>query len=432
MMIDRLDKIIDSTIKKYNMLSAGDRVLVAVSGGADSMLLLNYLYNNRDRYSITVSAAHVEHGIRGDDSIADAEFVKNFCLDKNIQLHCLSINAPEEAKKLKMGVEEYSRKRRYEFFDSIDCDRIATAHNLSDNVETAIFRIIRGSGLKGLCAIPPVRGRIIRPLINVDGGDIRRCCNELSIQYRTDKTNFDNDYSRNFIRNDIIPMMKKINPGLNTAVANMISDAGEDMLFIDNCSLRLYKKALCDRGLCLADLRQVGSAVAKRVIIKYFSDNCVPLDRKHLNLVLELIKNPGRTQIKGSIFAVSNNEFLRIADFSPKKNNFSFVSKILKISEFDKKCVDFYCDCDKIIGTVDIRGRLPGDTVSPAGRGCKKSLKKLFNELKIPPEVRESVPIVADDMGVIGVVGYCVDQRVLVDSKTKNIYCLLKLPSEDR
>lgn len=422
---------INKTIDKYNMLSKGDRVLVAVSGGADSMLLLNHMLCVKDKYGITVSAAHVEHGIRGQESIEDARFVENFCRKNNIEYHQLSIDAVNEASAHKMGVEEYSRKRRYEFFDTISCDKIATAHNLSDNVETVLFRLSRGTGLKGACGIPAVRGKIIRPLIEIKSEEIRAFCENNNIVYRIDSTNADVDYTRNYIRNEILPKLRKINPDFEVAVSCFINDANEDFAFIDSVVDTAYEKALCNDCIKIDVLKKYDTSITKRIILRYFSSLGVSLDRLHLDEITQLVHKIGKIQISGSLFAVSNKESLRLADFSEMENDFSYESKVLKFSEFNPKGIDFYCDCDKIIGTVKIRSRIAGDEIMPAGRGCTKSLKKLFNELKIPQELRSSVGIAVDDLGVIGVIGYCAGERVKIDSNTQNIYCLLRLPSED-
>lgn len=422
---------INNTVEKYNMLSQGDRVLAAVSGGADSMLLLSYLLSVRKRYGITVEAAHIEHGIRGEESVADAEFVEEFCRENGVNFHLLSIDAVNEARRLKTGVEEYSRNRRYEFFNSIPCDKIATAHNRTDNAETVLFRLTRGTGLKGACGIPAVRGKIIRPLIEIGSAEIRSYCGENGIEYRVDSTNSDSSYSRNYIRNTVVPKLERLNPEFEEALTAFISDVNEDYDFIEKTADNAYGSICCEGRLCLSDLRKYDNAVIKRVIIRYFSERNIQLDRIHLCSILELIRRTGKIQLSGDYYAVSDKEYLRFADFGGDKNDCLFVSKILKISEFDKKGVDFYCDCDKIIGTVKIRGRIEGDTVRPAGRGCTKTLKKLFNEMKIPQELRNSAIIVADSVGVIGVIGCCVDERVRVTPDTKNIFSLFKLPSED-
>lgn len=430
-MNNKIYNTIHNTIEKYNMLSAGDRVLVAVSGGADSMLLLNFMISAAEKYNITVIAAHIEHGIRGQESIDDAEFVRCFCEDNSIEYHQLSIDAVREAEQLKIGVEEHSRNRRYEFFDTISCNKIATAHNLSDNVETLIFRLSRGTGLKGVCAIPPVRGKIIRPLIELTSDEIRNFCSENNIFYRTDSTNESNDYSRNYIRNVIVPEFQNLNPDFEKISGSFISDINEDSLFIEKAVNEAYNIVHIDNKLRLDFLCRYDIAVIKRIILKYFSGYDITLDRVHLKNVIGLIGKNGKEQISGNYFAVSDKKYLRFADFTKRENNFSFMSKVLKISEFDLKGVDFYCDYDKIIGTVKIRTRIAGDKISPANRGCTKTLKKLFNELKISQEIRDSVGVVTDDEGVIGVIGYCVDDRVKVCPDTQNIYCLLRHPSED-
>ncbi len=405
-------------------------MLVACSGGADSMLLLNFLLAVRNRYNITVEVAHVEHGIRGTDSLKDAEFVKSFCDANSINIHMLSLNAPYEASKHGLGVEEYSRKKRYEFFNSIPCDKIATAHNLNDNAETALFRLVRGTGLKGMCAISPVRGKIIRPLIEISSDDIRCCCDKLKISYRTDSTNADNTYSRNYIRNNIIPSLDKVNCDAVFNINNFISCAAEDNSFIEDAAKTQYSAVLGDKGLNIQKLKQLHIALAKRIIIKYFSEYNISLDSRHLSDVVRLLDKNSKVQLKGSIFAVSSNNFLRIADLSNIGNQFIFVTDILKKSEFKSKNVDFYCDYDKINGSVKVRSRMSGDTIRPLNRGCSKSLKKLFNELKIPIEQRCAIGVVADDKGVIGVIGYCVDERAAVTQQTQNIL-IIKLLSED-
>ena len=212
------------TVKKYNMLSKGDRVLIGVSGGADSIALLEFFVSVKEKYDLDICVAHIEHGIRGEDSVNDAEFVKNYCKKLGVNFYLKTIDAPNLAKKAKMGVEEYSRMARYDFFNTIECDKIATAHNLTDNIETLLFRLARGTGLKGACSIPAVREKIIRPFIEVSSGEIRKWCNDNNIPYRVDCTNSDSAYSRNLIRLEILPLFEKLNAHYQDNIENFISD----------------------------------------------------------------------------------------------------------------------------------------------------------------------------------------------------------------
>ena len=235
------------TVEKYNMLSKGDRVLIGVSGGADSIALLEFFVSVKEKYDLDICVAHIEHGIRGEDSVSDAEFVENYCKKLGVKFYLKTIDAPNLAKKAKMGVEEYSRMARYDFFNTIECDKIATAHNLTDNIETLLFRLARGTGLKGACSIPAVRGKIIRPFIEVSSSEIRKWCNDNNIPYSVDCTNSDSAYSRNLIRLEILPLFEKLNANYQDNIDDFISDVNEDYAFIDEYVKSIYPKRM-DQG----------------------------------------------------------------------------------------------------------------------------------------------------------------------------------------
>ena len=419
---------IDETVNKYNMLSRGDSVVIGVSGGKDSMLLLSYFLEKREELNLNLTVANVEHGIRGEASKRDTQFVKDFCRDNGVTFKGLEIDAPAEAKKLKMGVEEYSRKRRYEFFESLEADKIATAHSLSDNVETLLFRLARGTSLKGAKGIPPVRGKIIRPLIECTAQEIIEACVELEIPYVTDETNSDNAYSRNMIRNEIVPLLKKINPQAEQAMSRFITSASED----DSC-ITQFALELVSNDLSIETLKKTQPSVAKRAIEIYANSFGVTLDETHLNEVYSLINKSGKTQIKDSLFAVSNKDRLYFTDLTENTVEFKINAKAIPADEFNKSEYSdlFYCDSNKICGEVFVRQRAEGDSISPQGRNCTKSLKKLFNELKIPIEKRYKTPVICDEKGVIGIYNYAVSQRVAVDSETENVY-LLNVKTEDK
>ena len=418
------------TVKKYNMLSKGDRVLIGVSGGADSIALLEFFVSVKEKYDLDICVAHIEHGIRGEDSVNDAEFVKNYCKKLGVSFYLKTIDAPNLAKKAKMGVEEYSRMARYDFFNTIECDKIATAHNLTDNIETLLFRLARGTGLKGACSIPAVRGKIIRPFIEVSSGEIRKWCNDNNIPYRVDCTNSDSAYSRNLIRLEILPLFEKLNANYQDNIENFISDVNEDYAFIDDYVKSIYPKIVKNNEIDLPKLNELDLSIKTRILIMFFDENGYSLNRIHLQSVIDITLKSGKTQIKENIFAISAKGKIRIAKFNDLNKKDEFVTKILNIDEFKDKNIDFYCDCDKIVGNIIIRAKQAGDRIKPAGRNVSKTLKKLFNESAYPIEKRNKKIVVCDDFGIVGVIGLCADERVKVDCNTAKILTI-KLPSED-
>lgn len=418
------------TVEKYNMLSKGDRVLIGVSGGADSIALLEFFVSVKEKYDLDICVAHIEHGIRGEDSVNDAEFVENYCKKLGVNFYLKTIDAPNLAKKAKMGVEEYSRMARYDFFNTIECDKIATAHNLTDNIETLLFRLARGTGLKGACSIPAVRGKIIRPFIEVSSGEIRKWCNDNNIPYRVDCTNSDSAYSRNLIRLEILPLFEKLNANYQDNIENFISDVNEDYAFIDDYVKSIYPKIVKDNEIDLPKLNELDLSIKKRILIMFFDENGYSLNRIHLQSVIDITLKSGKTQIKENIFAISAKGKIRIAKFNDLNKKDEFVTKILNIDEFKDKNIDFYCDCDKIVGNIIIRAKQAGDRIKPAGRNVSKTLKKLLNESAYPIEKRDKKIVVCDDLGIVGVIGLCADERVKVDCNTAKILTI-KLPSED-
>lgn len=418
------------TVKKYNMLSKGDRVLIGVSGGADSIALLEFFVSVKEKYDLDICVAHIEHGIRGEDSVNDAEFVENYCKKLGVNFYLKTIDAPNLAKKAKMGVEEYSRMARYDFFNTIECDKIATAHNLTDNIETLLFRLARGTGLKGACSIPAVRGKIIRPFIEVSSGEIRKWCNDNNIPYRVDCTNSDSAYSRNLIRLEILPLFEKLNANYQDNIENFISDVNEDYEFIDDYVKSIYPKIVKNNEIDLPKLNELDLSIKKRILIMFFDENGYSLNRIHLQSVIDITLKSGKSQIKENIFATSAKGKIRIAKFNDLNKKDEFVTKILNIDEFKDKNIDFYCDCDKIVGNIIIRAKQAGDRIKPAGRNVSKTLKKLFNESAYPIEKRDKKIVVCDDFGIVGVIGLCADERVKVDCNTAKILTI-KLPSED-
>lgn len=433
------DKI-TAFVKKNNLIKYNDTVLIAFSGGADSVFLAHYLLSIKDEYNLVLKIAHVEHGIRGEESIRDCEFSAEFARNNNIEFFEFHIDAVNDAEKAGIGVEEYSRLKRYEFFSTIKCDKIATAHNLSDNIETMLFRIARGTSLHGLCSIPVRRDNIIRPLLCVSGDEIREYLYNNKTEFCNDSTNFDVAYSRNRIRNIIIPELKKINSGFIANASRLLNGVNETEAVLSELTDEKYSLVIEDNKLIIDSLDNQNNLFKKRLIVKYFKANNLFIDELHLNNILKLLNKPGKEQVKENIYAVSDGEFLRIAEFNTidfdkliVNNQIMPVNIFLNNCELLNKQFAFYCDCDKINGNVRVRKRLEGDRISPENRNCTKTLKKLFNEYHIPVENRNNIPILYDADGIIGIYGYCKDKRVSVDDSTKKVLVInIRLNMEDK
>lgn len=435
---------IKSAIEKFSMIKKGDSVIVALSGGADSMALAFFLNSVKDEYGITLSAAHVNHGIRGDSADADEAFVKSFCEKNGIKLHVLHADIPKLASETGETHEECGRRIRYEFFESIDkTSLIATAHNLNDNAETLLFRMARGTGLKGLCSIPPVRGRIIRPLIECSRKEIEEYCKENNISYVTDETNLLDEYTRNFIRHEILPLFEKINPSFLSSADRLIQSVREDEAFLNEQADLLFETCEDNDKYSVTVLKDAPYCILKRTAAAVIEkETGVKPESKHINDLVDIIRNGGSVQICGGAnFRVrkgmlekfipdSKNEDYSLyltegcTEISSYFVNASIIYKndLSDTQKIHKQMLDIFMDCDKIIGKLVIRNKRSGDVFSPSGFKGHKKLKKMFQEKGAPPEKRDSYPVLCDDSGIVAVPGFGVSKRVYIDSRSQRIW----------
>jgi len=225
------------TINKYNLIEKGDRIVVAVSGGPDSMALLNSLYELKNLIDFEMVVCHVNHGLRENAKI-DEEYVLDYCNKLNIKCFVLHADVRKEAEERKRGLEETGRIIRYEFFDKIqnqtNSNKIAIAHNSNDNVETIIMNVIRGSGLNGLKGIEAINGKYIRPLIETSRDEIEKYCKEKNLNPRHDESNDDNVYTRNKVRNIVIPYIKnELNPNIIQTITRLSQIAKDDLNYLE-------------------------------------------------------------------------------------------------------------------------------------------------------------------------------------------------------
>ncbi len=426
------NKVLDA-IKRFSLLENTNRVTVALSGGADSMALINALCELKDQLNIKVAAAHFNHKIRGVEADRDEQFVREFCQVKGIELLVSSANVLSISKENHESVELCSRKLRYEFLKSIaNGGVIATAHTASDSLETILFNLTRGTALKGLCGIPAKRDIFIRPLILCTRDDIEQYCKENNIDFVTDSTNLCDDYTRNKIRHNVIPVLKQLNPSVENAVSRTALNIAQDCGFIEAFAKTEFEKRLTKDGLNVDNFKNIHISVAKRVIMRYYELVCKDTaDNFHINGIYDICLKSGKLSIQNNMSAVCDGKILKFCNENEeqsKKRKFSVeISKgVNDLYKKGQKVNNLFLkntlDCDKIVGQLTVRTRCSSDSIKIKNRNCTKTLKKLYTEYKVPVCDRDTLPVIADDMGVVFVYGIGVAERCAVDESTKNIF----------
>lgn len=435
-----------STIENNSLIFSGSRVLVALSGGSDSMCLLNVLSELKDELKISLCAAHVNHNLRGNDSIKDERFVVDYCEKNNIELHLLSVDVNSLAKEKGVSVEEAGREVRYDFFNSIEnIDIITTAHNLNDRIETFIFNFTRGTTLKGLSSIPIKRDKIVRPLMDCSKDEVLNYCSKNNIPFVVDKTNEENDYSRNKIRNTVITQLKTINSDFEKAALRCLNSISEDNDYLDQQAIENYNISKSNDRFCIETLSNLHPSVRKRVIALIIRLNTDSDVNYHLvtqidNLVNNYAKTKlgSRYQISGSLFIRARAGYLEFTNDEIKSissmqlqlgdnicGEYNISLKLCKnsscLQSIDRDCYTYCCDFEKIQGNLFVRGRLPSDKLKLPKRNVTKDLRKIQNELNIPPEERDSLPVIYDENGIVLAHKCGLDARINIDNNTEKV-----------
>ncbi len=421
-------------------------VIAAYSGGADSTCLLHHLAHWCEENDVQLLAAHVNHGIRGEDADRDEQFCREICGKLQIPLYVRHENIPELARQTGRGLEETAREVRYAFFEELAGQHggavIATAHNADDHLETVLFHLLRGSGLRGLCGIDPLRdGRFLRPLIADTGADIRRWCADNGVPYVTDATNADTDYTRNFIRHRLIPPMEEIAEHPQKAVLRMTSLLRQDSDFLEQTAGQYVpdRTSFVDRAV----LNSLHPAIASRVLIRLYGQ------------ILDIQKLYGNRNAGASLEEIHIREMLRLAACDVPETSYSLPGRLcfrtdrhtVRIEPEENRSVSsensggivftypddgdifrneryiiqfspdghanipqeeeniyklFICRTfcfDKIKNVLHIRYRRPGDTCRIGG--MTRKVKKLFIDRKLTAEEKALLPLLCDGDGEI-------------------------------
>ena len=462
---DEILTCIRETMRFYDMLKNVDSVIVGFSGGADSVMLLHFLYffaGDKGK-KFKVEAVHVNHGLRGEEAIRDENFVKDFCSKNGIDLTVRKIDVYKLAKIYKTGLEEAGRMARYKIFNFIaennfknSNSKIATAHTLSDSCETLIFNLARGASLKGICGIPPVRDNIIRPLIGITRQEVEEYCRANNLRFVNDSTNFERDYTRNKIRLDIIPKLKEINKNFENTIGRSIAFFNQDEKYLDALAEEKFNivKSEARNEFDAEQINNLPFSVKDRVIAKILGSIDKSLVRqRYIELTNALLDGGLEVSLPKNLKIVCENDILKVKnqrkngasskwEYPFSKNVFlteiktNIIIKVRPLSEYLKNkkrfCAKNILDFEKIPCDAVIRNRTVGDRFCFFNRNITKTVKKLMNELKISENIRDKVPLIAHKNEVIWIDGVGVAKGYVPNKETKKVAIIYKeLKSDD-
>lgn len=391
-------------IREHAMVQPGDTVVCAVSGGADSMALLWAMHLLKEKLGIRLEAAHFNHHLRGEESDRDAAFVKDFCNARQIPVHMGegSVQAGEK------GLEAAARNARYAFLQSLS-GKIATAHTADDNAETLLMHLIRGTGLKGLGGIVPVRENIIRPMLTVTRQEVLAFLAKENISYVTDSSNETDEFLRNRIRHHVMPLLKQENPSLSQNLSATALRLRQDEKALD---------AMAEPTTNVMELRRMESAVQTRVLAKLLQGFGVKEpEGEHIDLLRSVVfsENPSAHGVfPGNVLVGRRYDtIVRLEELPPLETYLLSCPGETMIPELGMKVICRKPEGDgllvRIEGQLILRSRKEGDTIRLSGG--TKTLKKLLIDRKIPAWERNRVPVLADDTGIVAVIEIGTDCR---------------------
>lgn len=318
-MVNNIINIVKNNIVENSLVKKGDKIVVAVSGGPDSMCLLDILYRLKDELEFSILVAHVNHGIRIESDL-EKEYVEKYCKERNIPFFYLKVDVPKLSKEKKISEETCGRMVRYDFFEKVrqenNADLIAVAHNLNDNIETILLNQIRGCGLKGLIGMDFKFNNIIRPLLTIEKKDILVYNNELELHPCFDKTNEEDIYLRNKIRLQLIPYLQELNPNFVTNISRMRNILKEDNDFIEEYTNIVFDKVIIkiDNSKIVFDFSKFMNehkSIQKRIIRKIIEKKISNLDGIENIHVLDIIKLLNNN-IKGKKYIIGNKFTIEI------------------------------------------------------------------------------------------------------------------------
>jgi len=399
-----LNKIL-AFIREYSLISSGDRVICAVSGGADSMALLWCMYMLREKLGIILQCAHFNHQLRGEESERDAAFVRQFCEDYHIPFHYATAKVVAGEK----GLEAAAREARYAYLRSLP-GTVATAHTADDNAETVLMHMLRGTGLKGLGGIAPKTGNVVRPMLSVTRDEVIAFLEEYSIPFVEDSTNHTDDFLRNRLRHHIMPLLRSENPKFAHNASQMALRLREDEDFLRSATPKTAQ---------VSELISMHPAIRARAIAVFLEEGGIKEPSSQqidaVEVILKSQKPSATVCFPNGVTVCRNYDRLELGAgvAAPEQTVLSVPGSLtfgawrITAKWAGEACNTKYRFTVCPVGELVVRSRQAGDKITFAFG--TKTLKKLFIDDKIPANLRCTIPVITDDTGLLGVCGYGAD-----------------------
>lgn len=395
-MIDRIRR----TAERFSLFAEGDSIVAALSGGADSVSLLHALNSLKEEYNLTLYAAHLNHCLRGQEAERDESFCKILCEKYNIPIYIRRSPVPELARQRRVSEELCGRQERYAFFEELGEKlgaKIATAHTSSDNAETLLFNIARGASVSGASGIPPKRGNIIRPLIELSRADIEEYCRENALEYVTDSTNLGDMYTRNRIRHAVIPKLRELNPSFEEAVLRFTQSAAEASDYLDIQAESLLEASRGEYGFDSKKLLASHPAVLKTAVSLLCKEHGATPESRHISLIIRAMEEGGAVELNKSLTVFCAQGLLRIAG-TDENSVLPFRLELRGKAVFSYLGREYEASAEipASVSAPVFRTIESGDSFTFPSRGITKPLRKAYNKKKIPAERRKSILLLAD------------------------------------
>lgn len=425
--------------RQNGLLEPASKVLIALSGGADSVFLFRYLISS----GLEVEAAHCNFHLRGEESNRDEQFVRDLCSACQIKLHVQHFDTHNYAQTNHISIEMAARTLRYSWFEQLlierHLDTLAVAHHRDDNTESMLLNLVRGTGIKGLCGMQPRNGHIVRPLLCISRADILTGLNEMQQSFVDDSTNFDNLFSRNRIRLDVLPLLRSINAGADINIATTIENLNE-VLKVYEESIERCKSLCCEyANEGLSDENHTLYINKERLLsctspLSVLHEILAPFgfNRSQVQLILQC-ESTGKQFYSSSHRVVSDRNRLIVSPLTAETCDFNIPLESfpdIKTSIIDAECCTIqhlsthaYFDADKVKGKLHVRPVKPGDRFRPFGMSGSKLVSDLLTDHKVNLIERSRQLVLCDEQDILWVIGRRASETCKVTPSTRRVLC---------